>query len=78
MHSEMWWPRLLAQHGEIAWDDYEKDYSDLPETVMQRHRQADQEGRVGTAAGRGQGQGPTAAVGAGTCCCCWGCWLCVI
>lgn len=38
MHSEMWWPRLLKHHGEIAWDDYEKDYSDLPEEVLQRHR----------------------------------------
>ena len=38
MHSEMWWPRLFKAHGEIAWDDYEKDYSDLPEEVLQRHR----------------------------------------
>lgn len=37
-HSEMWWPRLLRCHGEIAWDDYEKDYSDLPEEVLARHR----------------------------------------
>lgn len=40
MHSEMWWPKLLRQHAEIAWDDYEKDYSDLPEEVLQRHRWA--------------------------------------
>jgi hypothetical protein len=40
MHSEMWWPRLLKQHGEIAWDDYEKDYSDLPEEVLRKHRWA--------------------------------------
>lgn len=33
MHSEMWWPRLFTSHGEIAWDDYEKDYSDLPPEV---------------------------------------------
>ncbi len=37
MHSEMWWPRLFRQHGEIAWDDYEKDYSDLPEPVLRAH-----------------------------------------
>uniref|UniRef100_A0A1D1ZP65 CS domain-containing protein n=2 Tax=Auxenochlorella protothecoides TaxID=3075 RepID=A0A1D1ZP65_AUXPR len=47
MHSEMWWPRLLRHHSEIAWDDYEKDYSDLPEQVLQHHRiceaQKDQE-----------------------------------
>ncbi len=37
-HSETWWPRLFEGHGDIAWDDYEKDYSDLPEEVMARHR----------------------------------------
>ncbi|GAB4817977.1 hypothetical protein N2152v2_005023 [Parachlorella kessleri] len=37
-HHQMWWPRLFRHHGEIAWDDYEKDYSDLPEEVLQRHR----------------------------------------
>lgn len=41
MHSEMWWPRLFRHHGEIAWDDYEKDYSDLPEQVLQPHRAAE-------------------------------------
>ena len=30
MHSESWWPRLLRGQPAIAWDDYEKDYSDLP------------------------------------------------
>eukprot|EP00887_Chlorella_sp_A99_P005264 scaffold1.g5264.t1 len=40
-HSEMWWSRLLRCHGEIAWDDYEKDYSDLPEEVLRRHRVAE-------------------------------------
>ena len=29
----MWWPRLFTAHAEIAWDDYEKDYSDLPAEV---------------------------------------------
>ncbi len=38
MHFEMWWPRLFRHHGEIAWDDYEKDYSDLPEEVLSKHR----------------------------------------
>lgn len=48
MHSEMWWPRLLRHHSEIAWDDYEKDYSDLPEQVLQHHRQ----GGFGVAGGQ--------------------------
>lgn len=29
----MWWPRLLSGHAAIQWDDYEKDYSDLPPQV---------------------------------------------
>lgn len=33
-HAEMWWPRLFEGHPEISFDDYEKDYSDLPETVL--------------------------------------------
>lgn len=37
MHSEMWWSKLFEGHTEIAWDDYEKDYSDLPEEVLERH-----------------------------------------
>lgn len=37
-HSEMWWPKLFEDHTEIAWDDYEKDYSDLPEEVLERHK----------------------------------------
>lgn len=36
----MWWDRLFKQHGKIAWDDYEKDYSDLPEEVLEKHRWA--------------------------------------
>ena len=39
LHSEMWWPRLFASHEEIAWDDYEKDYSDLPAEVWLHPRQ---------------------------------------
>jgi hypothetical protein len=41
MHSEMWWPRLFAHHAPIAWDDYEKDYSDLPNEVLAPHRAAE-------------------------------------
>ena len=37
-HSESWWSRLFDNHGEIAWDDYEKDYSDLPAEVLDRYR----------------------------------------
>ena len=37
LHSEMWWPRLFKAHTPIAWDDYEKDYSDLPREVLQQH-----------------------------------------
>ena len=37
MHSEMWWSKLFDDHPEISWDDYEKDYSDLPEEVLTRH-----------------------------------------
>ena len=29
-HSETWWPRLFQHHQAIQWDDYDKDYSDLP------------------------------------------------
>lgn len=45
LHSEMWWSRLFDHHGEIAWDDYEKDYSDLPEEVLAKHRWVAQAGR---------------------------------
>ena len=37
-HSESWWTKVFEDHTDIAWDDYEKDYSDLPEEVMHRHR----------------------------------------
>ncbi|QDZ23050.1 CS domain-containing protein [Chloropicon primus] len=36
-HAEMWWPKLCVHHTEIQWDDYEKDYSDLPEPIMQQY-----------------------------------------
>ncbi len=32
-HSEVSWPRLLQHHHSIQWDDYDKDYSDLPPQV---------------------------------------------
>ena len=38
LHSEMWWPRLFRHQGAIAWDDYEKDYSDLPRRARQIKR----------------------------------------
>lgn len=38
MHSESWWSRLFVGHTEIEWDDYEKDYSDLPEEVLMKYR----------------------------------------
>lgn len=38
-HEETWWNRLFKHHPEIAWDDYEKDYSDLPEPIMRSHLQ---------------------------------------
>ena len=37
LHSEMWWPRVFKGAPEIAWDDYEKDYSDLPPPVLAAH-----------------------------------------
>jgi hypothetical protein len=37
LHSESWWPKLFKDGPEIAWDDYEKDYSDLPAQVMAEH-----------------------------------------
>ena len=36
-HAEMWWPRLLEGHPDTSWDDYEKDYSDLPPDILRRH-----------------------------------------
>ena len=38
MHSEMWWPRLFAGGPAVEWDDYEKDYSDLPAPVLAAHQ----------------------------------------
>ena len=33
----MWWPRLLEGHPDLSWDDYEKDYSDLPPAVLRQY-----------------------------------------
>lgn len=41
MHSEMWWPRLFSGGPTVEWDDYEKDYSDLPAPVLAAHRAAE-------------------------------------
>jgi len=38
LHNEMWWPKLFTHHTDTEWDDCEKDYSDLPPTVMEQHR----------------------------------------
>jgi hypothetical protein len=38
MHSEMWWPRLFDGGPTIEWDDYDKDYSDLPAPVLVAHQ----------------------------------------
>ena len=38
LHSEMWWPRLFAGGPAVEWDDYEKDYSDLPPPVLAAHQ----------------------------------------
>jgi len=36
-HSDMWWDRLFCAHCKIAFDDYDKDYSDLPTPIMNTH-----------------------------------------
>lgn len=36
-HASTWWPKLFTSHTEICWDDYEKDYSDLPPASMVAH-----------------------------------------
>jgi hypothetical protein len=28
--SDSWWERLFNAHGSIAFDDYDKDFTDLP------------------------------------------------
>ena len=46
LHSEMWWPRLFKGGPEIAWDDYEKDYSDLPAAILAEHEAVEAEQEV--------------------------------
>ena len=36
-HSRSWWPKLFEVHSEIAFDDYEKDFTDLPAAVRREH-----------------------------------------
>ena len=45
-HANMWWPRLCADHAEIQWDDYEKDYSDLPEPIMRQHEKNELQSKI--------------------------------
>jgi hypothetical protein len=45
-HEATWWPRLFVHHTPIAWDDYEKDYSDLPAHVMEQHRLQEHKSQV--------------------------------
>jgi len=33
----MWWDCLFSTHCKIAFDDYDKDYSDLPAPIMNTH-----------------------------------------
>lgn len=48
-HEETWWPRLFTHHTPIAWDDYAKDYSDLPEDVLQQHALQENKSRATSA-----------------------------
>ncbi|CAL6276860.1 unnamed protein product [Bathycoccus prasinos] len=36
-HADMWWDRLFSAHCKIAFDDYDKHYSDLPAPIMNTH-----------------------------------------
>lgn len=46
LHSEMWWPKLFHGGPEIAWDDYEKDYTDLPAPILEAHAAVEAEREV--------------------------------
>lgn len=37
-HTNMWWEKLFTHQYPIAWDDYEKDYSDLPAPLERRRK----------------------------------------
>ena len=36
-HANSWWEKLFKVHVPIKWDDYDKDYSDLPQEIKKRH-----------------------------------------
>jgi hypothetical protein len=54
-HSESWWPALFEGDEPVAWDDADKDYSDLPPEVMG--------GVGGAAAGHGAQRGMRLGMG---------------
>ncbi len=33
--SDSWWERLFNSHGDIAFDDYDKDFTDLPTPIAE-------------------------------------------
>jgi hypothetical protein len=33
--SDSWWERLFTAHGEIQFDDYDKDFTDLPAPIAE-------------------------------------------
>ena len=35
--SHSWWEKLFTHHAGIQWDDYDKDYSDIPTEVREHH-----------------------------------------
>ena len=35
--SHSWWEKLFDHHAPIQWDDYDKDYSDIPREVREHH-----------------------------------------
>merc|ERR1719375_223961 len=45
-HAEMWWPKLCEHHCEIQWDDYEKEYSDLPAEIMRQHAKNEEQSKL--------------------------------
>eukprot|EP00958_Prasinococcus_capsulatus_P018088 scaffold2088_cov399-Prasinococcus_capsulatus_cf.AAC.56 len=36
-HANSWWEKLFTEHVPIKWDDYDKDYSDLPSDIRRIH-----------------------------------------
>ena len=33
--SDSWWERLFTAHGDIQFDDYDKDFTDLPTPIAE-------------------------------------------